>query len=76
MPDLTDTPAAAAAHLGEPPAAHDAAEQARRQVLDAFQAMVDARQAWWRTHETGRTELHLASGEVYLLQRHGVVRLR
>ncbi|EIU4789681.1 MULTISPECIES: hypothetical protein [Pseudomonas] len=76
MPDLTDIPAAAPAHLGEPPAAHDAAEQVRCQVLDAFQATVDARQAWWRTHETGRTELHLASGEIYLLQRHGVARLR
>lgn len=76
MPDFTDTPSTPPTQPGEPPAARAPAEQAKRQVLDAFQAMVDARQAWWRTHETGRIELHLASGEVYLLQRHGVVRLR
>ncbi|MBB4818632.1 hypothetical protein HNP29_002009 [Pseudomonas alcaligenes] len=49
---------------------------ARLRVISAFQALVDARQARWHTDDSGRTELHLDSGEVFLLRPHSVTRLR
>ena len=49
---------------------------ARLRVISAFQALVDARQARWHTDDSGRTELHLDSGEIFLLRPHSVTRLR
>ncbi len=49
---------------------------ARRQVEAYCQSLVDAGAAEWRSNDAGRSELHMNSGEAYLLDERGVTRLR
>ena len=49
---------------------------ARRQVEVYCQSLVDVGAAQWRVNEAGATELHMKSGEVYLLGEWGVTRLK
>jgi len=50
--------------------------EARRLVEAYFQSLVDAGHARWRLNDAGDTELHLESGESYLLDEMGITRLR
>jgi hypothetical protein len=45
-------------------------------VLDHLQEMVDCGFASWSLNQHGGTELHLSSGEVFLLQDQGVLCVR
>lgn len=49
---------------------------ARRRVEAYCQLLVDIGRAQWRTNESGDTELHMESGEIYLFGELGVTRLR
>lgn len=48
---------------------------AKHQVMADLQAFVDAGFAQWWTNDYGRTELHLNSGEVFLIGENDVLRL-
>jgi hypothetical protein len=50
--------------------------EARRQVESYCQSLVDTGTAQWRVNDDGDTELHIDSGEAYLLGELGVTRLR
>lgn len=58
-----------------PRATHDRYE-ARRQVQAYCQTLVDAGFARWRIDDGGTLELHLQSGQIYLLREPGILRLR
>jgi hypothetical protein len=50
--------------------------EARRQVEAYCQSLVDIGAAQWRVDEAGATELHLESGEAYLLGKRSMTRLK
>jgi hypothetical protein len=50
--------------------------EARRQVEAYCQSLVDIGAAEWRVEKAGVTELHLESGETYLLGEWGMTRLK
>lgn len=54
----------------------DRLSEARRQVEIYCQTLVDTGAAYWLTNENGDTELHLDSGEIFLLDDWGVTRLK
>lgn len=49
--------------------------EAKHQVMADLQAFVDAGLAQWRVNDDGDTELHLNSGEVFLIGENDLVRL-
>ncbi|MNG39000.1 hypothetical protein D3C84_1269020 [compost metagenome] len=49
--------------------------EAKYQVMADLQAFVDAGFAQWWINDYGRTELHLNSGEVFLIGENDVLRL-
>jgi hypothetical protein len=54
----------------------DELSEARRQVESYCQSLVDAGKARWWINDVGNAELHMDSGEAYLLGELGVTRLR
>lgn len=54
----------------------DELSEVRRRVEAHCQSLVDTGMAQWRVNDDGDTELHLDSGEVYLLGEFGVTRLK
>jgi hypothetical protein len=50
--------------------------EARRQVAAYCQSLVDIGAAEWRVDKAGVTELHLESGQAYLLGECGMTRLK
>jgi hypothetical protein len=50
--------------------------KARHRVEAYCQSLVDIGEAQWQINADGRTELHMESGEAYLLGELGVTRLR
>ena len=50
--------------------------EARRQVESDCQSLVDAGTAQWWVNDEGDTELHMQSGESYLLSDRGMTRLK
>lgn len=49
--------------------------EARREVMAAFQLAVDEGRATWHASSNGLAELHLDTGEVFLLHETEVTRL-
>lgn len=56
--------------------AQDDLPDARSQVEEYCQSLVDMGEAQWWINDTGRTELHLDSGEAYLFGEQGVTRVK
>ncbi|MGB3070506.1 MAG: hypothetical protein WBC18_18270 [Ottowia sp.] len=54
----------------------DEVSDARREVEAFCQGLVEAGAAQWRMSESGEIELHMESGEAYLLGEQGITRLK
>lgn len=54
----------------------DEVSEVRRQIESHCQSLVDAGKARWWINDDGDAELHMGSGEAYLLNDLGVTRLK
>ena len=54
----------------------DELSEARRRIESYCRSLVDAGTAQWWVNDEGDTELHMQSGESYLLSDRGMTRLK
>lgn len=64
------------AHIAAQRGAQQHAEDERARVTLVFQGEVDQGRARWVASADGQTELHLQTGEVFLLEKTSLTRLK